>query len=152
MCNEKDMITRPRVTYRVKKLRNVKQLSSTGCFIGAFATCLGVTYEKAFQIVFPFREMDPYSNHGLHPLHAFELASRHLRGFREAKERHFTSFKGNALVTIRWNLQPSVSHSVVWDFKRQRIIDPLPPSKRHSFHNLDSQIYMAHYFKRPIVQ
>lgn len=156
MCKCK--ITRPRVTHRVKNLRKVLQQDEEGCFVAALATCLGVTYSDALNIVHPRNPhsygynsfWERYRSHGLHPFRAYELAAKHLRAFREAKERHFKDFTDNALVTIRWREDPYLSHAVVWDFKRKRIIDPL--RRPHTYEELDSQIFRAHYFKRPIVQ
>jgi hypothetical protein len=152
MCNSKDIII-PRPL--VKKLRQIRQKNPNGCFVAAFATCLGVSYEEAFKLVHPTMPYDgeyySYYSHGLDPFRAYEIAAKHLRMFREAKERKFRSFKTNAFVTVRWRFAPSLSHAVVWDHKRKRILDP-GGTNAHSMSELESQIWKVHYFKRPIVQ
>lgn len=135
---------------RVRKLRRVKPEGyfTYTCFIEAFASCLGSTYEQAFKLAHPDKVMHSTWNHAIHPLRALEVANQHLRTFREAKERRFQDFKTNALIIIQWSAAPDLAHALVWDHKKQIIIGSLGGSSRTE---LERQIFKVHYFKRPIV-
>jgi hypothetical protein len=147
MVNQNDIASRP----RVRKLKRVKPIGyyTNTCFIEAFASCLGSTYEHAFKLAHPDKSIETSWNHGIHPLRALEVANKHLRMFREAKERRFKDFKTNALIIIQWSNAPELAHALVWNHKKQLIIGSLGGTTRAE---LERQIFKVHYFKRPIVQ
>lgn len=147
MVNQNDIAPRP----RVRKLQRVKPSGyyNYTCFIEALASCLGSTYEHAFKLAHPDKSSETSWNHGIHPLRALELAGKHLRMFREAKERRFQDFKTNALIIIQWSADPELAHALVWNHKTQKIIGSLGGATREE---LEQQIFKVHYFKRPIVQ
>lgn len=109
-------------------VRYVSQKDEGGCFVACIAMIRGISYQKAFNLVHPIEPelkniFDPY---GWLPIEEAiaKIPSLGINA-RKVNIRKISSLKHNALIFIRWAVQPRLMHSVVFDFSRRKILDPI---------------------------
>lgn len=112
--------------------RPVSQQSHTGCFIACVAMLLGKTYEEAFSLLHPGKNMTEMYSHGWRDNSMENKAHELLRGLgfktHTGKYRKFKSYRErmqkNAIMIIRWDFDPSMCHCILFDADAKNFIEP----------------------------
>lgn len=111
-------------------LQRVPQLHDSGCFIACVAMLLKVSYQEAFNKLFPGTTMpcpkeNPYATVGLLTEESLQLLPSVGLKFQPAKLRSIKSLrKRTSLIIIRWRDEPDVSHGIVFDGESGTFLDP----------------------------
>ena len=130
------------------RLHRVYQQNDDGCFIAGIAILLGKTYEEAFRLVHPQKNIYDWS-HGIEAMSLQEAALSTLQRLgvkaHVSKLRKLDSLrksKKNMVLIIRWNMSPTRCHTVVYDSESRQILDPdpRPASKKELEEQLDFAI------------
>lgn len=114
-------------------MRLVKQCDELGCGLACTAMAAGRTYREIRSFAFPDGEVTYTSPKRLREImqaHGISLGDR-LIPFRS---RHPTDLEFDALVKVNARQKGRYWHWVIWDYDRQKILDPRkPPYKRPRF-------------------
>lgn len=130
-------------------LYRVRQDHHDGCFVACVAMLLGITYLEAFKIVHPDRVLDEYGygSAGIRevdiPGAAFDILKRLNLNPKQARVRHMRNLRRLAVVLIRWRIDPTLMHAVVFDPKKKILLDP--SSSAPNLEELSSQMETAFY-------
>jgi hypothetical protein len=134
-------------------LKIIKQIHDNGCFLACLAILKGITYEQAFQLVYPGRTMPPkdaiYREHDvalpteqalkLMPRFGLHLQKSNLRSVHSLRRR-------TSLILLRWQVEPTQMHALVYDGEAGKILDPcydfFPVTLGDINNNLDSIYYV----------
>lgn len=108
-------------------MRVVKQFDDEGCGLACTAMAAGTTYRKVRAMAFPDGDVGPTQLKRLREImteHGVLLGERLIpfRG-REPKDLPF-----DALLKINVRKNGREWHWVIWDFERQRVLDPKRPA------------------------
>ena len=129
-------------------LRHVRQKHQRGCAVAAVAMLADIPYDLALTLLQPHRKRGGRINVNIDHI-TFALLAQGI-GLKQVWQP-LTSLPGHALVLVDPNLKTETElHGVVWDAKRQRILDPngepAPHSRRWYEHRL-YQIFLTqtHY-------
>lgn len=110
-------------------MRRVKQRGGSDCGVGAVATLAGVSYEEAFDALYPDGRMRVTSSGKL--IAALEKFGRPAAAKRmTAIDRTLVSLPNDALLKVKVSGSTSI-HWVVWDKRRRTKLDPWPEPMRH---------------------
>lgn len=111
-------------------MRRVKQRGGSDCGVGAVATLAGVSYEEAFDAVYPDGKMKITSSGKL--IAALEKLGRPAAAKRMSSIGTTTmaELPHDALLKVKVSGGSSI-HWVVWDKKRKMKLDPWPDPMRH---------------------
>jgi ABC-type bacteriocin/lantibiotic exporter with double-glycine peptidase domain len=110
----------PKETGRAK-MRHVRQVHMTGCGVATFAMLAGMGYQRALKAVHPKRKKG--ASTCTHPMQTFQALEKLGLSFKVS----FTKFKLRNLehnTELSYRIPYGAWHAVVWDVKRQRILDP----------------------------
>lgn len=140
---------------------------SMGCFVACVAMLLGKTYNQAYKLVHPSRawrsgnrwnwydgEILNYSfTHvgTISPEKAFKRLERLGLKPRYVKVKKLNLLHKTAIIWLRWDSDPTLMHSVVYDSKTKMFWDPMNPQplnkkqKRNLERQIDSVIYLDAY-------
>jgi hypothetical protein len=113
-------------------LQRVYQENDVGCFVAGLAILLGKTYAEAFKLVHPRKSYLDWC-HGIEAVSMQEAALSTLQRLgvkaHVSRLRRFDSLrksKKNMILIIRWEVQPTRCHTVVYDAESRKILDPDP--------------------------
>lgn len=104
-------------------LKRVEQESDNGCFVACVATLAGISYPEAFKLIHPGEFNTPYNGE-------IALNKAHCRlkklgwKVRKVNAKKIENLKKNALILITWRNEPELSHAVVYDAERKKVLDP----------------------------
>ena len=108
--------------------RHVQQDHESGCFVACVAMILKVPYWQAVRIIHPHINVNScaYSLHNLClPLEeSIKRLTRLGVRLKPARTRKLGSLSRDALLIIRWAMEPSRMHAVIYDHNKNRILDP----------------------------
>lgn len=111
-------------------MRTIKQRGGTDCGVGCVAMLAGVSYEEAFEAVYPDGKRRITSTNKLRAA-LIKLGRPPVEGRMVSKKTtKLKSLPHDALLKV----QPTTSvgkHWVVWDAKHQKKRDPWPEPMRH---------------------
>lgn len=114
-------------------LYRVYQENDAGCFIAGVASLLGKTYAEAFRLVHPSKSYWDSFSHGIEAMSMEEAALSTLQRLgvkaHVSRLRRFDSLrksKKHMILIIRWAVQPTRCHTVVYDAESRKILDPDP--------------------------
>lgn len=104
-------------------LKRVQQEHVNGCFVGALATLTGQTYKKTFVKLFGKWDAGYFS--GIAPMtnlreYLDKLGLKH----RVSSSKRFHTLSKDALVVVTWIGNPELAHTIVWDSKARKVLDP----------------------------
>ncbi len=114
-------------------MRLIRQRDTTGCGLACVAMIGGITYRQAKQLIFPnatakqrsFSTTKEQLQEALRGL-GFQVADRLVR-----VPRDISRLRPSAILKVNVKAGGSAWHWIVWDHKRQRILDPrVPPFRR----------------------
>jgi hypothetical protein len=138
-------------------LRAIRQQHGDGCFISVIATLLEIPYEKAFQRVYPGREMPPTDDNGYYnwtlgmtPEKSLELMPSLGLELIPTKMKSVMSLrKGRtALILLRWRSMPTLLHGIVYDGETGRFLDPGRLSYIKTRKAMQENLESIYYVKR----
>lgn len=111
-------------------MKGVTQRKGSDCGVGAVATLAGVSYEEAFEVVYPDGVVKVTSSGKL--IAALEKLGRPASAKRMSSIGRTTlaSLPSDALLKVRVSGSSSI-HWVVWDKKRKLKLDPWGEPMRH---------------------
>lgn len=132
-------------------LRRVQQLHDNGCFIACVATLLEISYQDAFNKLFPGKAMpDPNdygSEVGLMVEESLKLLPQIGLQLQPAKLRNVKSLrKRTSLIVLRWKHMPDLSHATVFDGNTGNFLDPAFEKPSSRVYN--SNLHTIYYIKR----
>lgn len=108
--------------------QRVEQVHDTGCFIAAVAMLLGRSYEEALKLIHPHKSMTDWDV-GMHSFFLAEagLAKEYLNklGIKvtPSKERRLRRLRRDAILIIRWSIEPTRLHAIIYLAKERRFLD-----------------------------
>ncbi len=114
-------------------MRIVKQFDDEGCGLACTAMAAGTTYRKVRAKAFPDGDVEVTSTKRLREIMKqfdIELGDRLIPfGKKRPDDLSF-----DALLKVNSRQKGSEWHWVIWDYERQRVLDPKrPPYKRYRF-------------------
>lgn len=141
---------------------------SMGCFVACTAMVMGISYAEAYELIHPGRAKQKIwytfgTGRGRIVVHSDsasdwdasltpELAFNKLKRLglkpRYADVRNIKKLKQTAIIWVRWEMQPDLMHSIVYDARTKLFWDPMktvplePKGKRNLQRQLDSVIYL----------
>src|SRR5579885_231682 len=99
----------------------------TGCFVAACATVLQTSYDEAFKLIWPGKDIND-------PIHAIEAIDIQKAAFEKLKELGLNPKRSKrtklsklhraAIFLIRWSWDITQLHTVVWDAEARVCLDP----------------------------
>ncbi len=134
---------------QMQRLRNIPHYINhvdgnreMGCFVACVAMLLGKSYDETFKIIFPRRSPNNILGGALMPENAFMVLE--YLGFkpRRIRIKKLKELNRHALIWVRWTVQNSLMHSVVFEASTRRFWDPnyIRPLKRRQRKNMKRQI------------
>lgn len=122
-------------------MKLVRQLHESGCVPASIAMIAGISYSEALTY--------------FHPRHNWEKQGSNLPRIQKILDklgyativtgkRDLTKLKTNALITISheaYGPPPHNHHALVWDCRKQRVLDPYPAKWREMKRHLPQQEY-----------
>lgn len=108
-----------------KRFKRVTQVHYDGCFIASIATITGKSYNEVFKIVHP-KGTSGYHQVMMPVEKSIAMIHEGKFGFSVKQIKipyRMSKLKKPTLLLIRWALDPSLMHAIVWDPK-SGVIDP----------------------------
>jgi hypothetical protein len=133
----------------LRELRRVEQLHGNGCFIACLAMLKGITYEEAFKLIHPDKDMAAisyYDRIGLTPEESIQRLEQLGLGPVHRPLRQLRNLRRTALLLIRWEHAPTLLHGVVFDASTKKFLDPGYLRKPKTY---ERQLDTVLYFKAP---
>lgn len=131
-------------------MRHVAQAHGQGCFYAGLAMLLGCSYVEAFRRV--HRASSDINRLFRRPILRADRVPAVLERLglspREVRCRRVRSLKHDALIVVRWHEHSMYSHTVVWDSKGKRILDPGSRVNPLSTYMVEQQLYAAYEVSR----
>jgi ABC-type bacteriocin/lantibiotic exporter with double-glycine peptidase domain len=132
----------------------VHQKHDFGCFVACAAMLLDISYEDAFKKILPKHNYDSWSysawqESDLSIEKGLEVLSDLGIKVKRAKLRNVKSLKKRtSLIFLRWKTDPDLMHTLVFDGKQGKILDPLPShikpiTKGECNRNLEAIYYVS---------
>lgn len=108
--------------------QHIRQDHPSGCFVACVAMLMGTSYHVALRRVHPYvnvhRTIYPWLNLSLSPEESINKLVRLGIHLTPSKVRKISSLRKDALLLIRWAIEPNLMHAVIYDHAKKRILDP----------------------------
>lgn len=105
----------------------VRQRHINSCVPACLATLTSLPYKKSLKVVYPWKKTKRWDHYGTDYKDILRALKRLGLKYKERGHTLFTKLRVNAIVIIEhpaYGPPEARSHAVVWDYKRQRILDP----------------------------
>ncbi len=126
--------------------RHVFQYHNSGCFVACVAMLLGKSYKQALKLIHPDKNPNTFwETISMPPEQSIERLPLLGIQTKTAKTRTIRHLRRDALLLIRWRVQPTLMHAVVYDAKHKKLLDPgnrIPMPSHVYERQLDTVLYI----------
>lgn len=112
-------------------MKLVRQIHEYGCFPAALAMISGRSYNEMLKLIYPKRKKANWNIDGVSDEAIYRSLNRLGIKYRKRKPTTLSNIKSNAILIIGNYLgDTNTDHTVIWDYEKQKILDPYPNKNR----------------------
>lgn len=126
-------------------MKLVKQKHECGCVPACLSMLTEISYEKCLKLFYPTRKDKRWETLGVHDdVILGTLIKLNIKHKLIYGSEPLSKLEGNAILAVShpaYGPEEDRGHVVVWDFEKQKVLDPYPDKNRELKRSLKKETY-----------